>query len=56
MSNGKTWKDFVVMLCDLGVQNSSQEIAQVINRNNDVKVTWQAVAGVRGNLTRKRGK
>ena len=53
-SSGKSWKEFVVMLCDLGVQNSSQEIAHVINRNNDVKVTWQAVAGVVGNTRRKR--
>lgn len=53
MSKEKTWKDFVVMLHDLGIQNSSQEIATVINRNNDVKVSWQQVAGVRASVTRK---
>jgi hypothetical protein len=54
MNNGKSWKDFVVMLCDLGVQNTSQEIAHVINRNGTEKVTWYQVAGVRSHLTRKR--
>lgn len=41
------WKGFVRMLCKMNVTNTSQEIADVINRNSDLKITWQAVAGVK---------
>lgn len=54
MANGQNWKEFVVMLCNLGVQNSSKEIASIINRNiTGQSVSWQQVAGVRANLTKK---
>jgi hypothetical protein len=53
MSNNKTWKDFVVMLHDLGVQNTSSEIARVINRSSDEQVSWCQVAGVKSAITRK---
>ena len=54
MANGQNWKEFVVMLCNLGVQNSSKEIASIINRNiSGNTVTWQQVAGVRASLTKK---
>lgn len=56
MANGQTWKEFVVMLCNLGVQNSSKEIASIINRNittGGSAITWQQVAGVRASLTKK---
>jgi radical SAM superfamily enzyme len=53
MANGKNWKEFVGMLVDLGVQNSSKEIATIINRNNETQISWQQVAGVRAAITKK---
>lgn len=54
MANGQNWKEFVVMLHNLGVQNSSKEIASIINRNiSGDSVSWQQVAGVRASLTKK---
>jgi hypothetical protein len=53
MANGQNWKEFVTMLVDLNVQNSSQEIAAIINRNSSEQVSWQKVAGVRSALTKK---
>jgi hypothetical protein len=46
------WKSFVRMLCKMNVSNSSQEIADVINRNSSNKITWQAVAGVKSAITK----
>lgn len=54
MANGQDWKEFVVMLCDLGVRNSSGEIASIINRNNNLNITERQVAGVRAAATKKR--
>ena len=54
MSKEKTWKDFVVMLTDLGVKNTSDEIASVINRDGSNNVTRQMVAGVRAGITKKK--
>lgn len=54
MNGSKNWKEFVTMLVDLGVQNSSQEIANVINRNGSNNVSWQQVAGVVGKARKGR--
>lgn len=53
-ANAKTWKNFVVMLTDLGVKNTSSEIASVINRDGTENVTPMQVAGVRASITKKR--
>ena len=47
------WKQFVVMLLKLGACNSSKEIASTINRHSDNNVSWQQVAGVIANETKK---
>lgn len=46
------WKGFVRMLCKMNVSNSSQEIADVINRHSSNTVSWQAVAGVKSAYTK----
>lgn len=47
----KTWKDFVVMLCNLGATNSSKEIAQILSAKGETVSTGQ-VAAVKANHTR----
>lgn len=43
------WKDFVVKLCELGATNTSQEIADVINKNGTETVGSRQVAAVKAN-------
>lgn len=47
------WKQFVIMLLKLGACNSSKEIANTINRHSEFDVSWQQVAGVIANETKK---
>ena len=50
------WKVFVGKLVELGVSNSSSEIATVINRNSGLSITSQQVAGVKAAATRRLNK
>lgn len=56
MSN-TSWKDFVNMLLEIGVKNTSKEIANIINSNNNFpKVTWFQVAGIMAAYTKRKKK
>ena len=51
--NKENWKQFVQTCCELKVVNSSQQIADVINRNTGLSVTSGQVAAVKANWTRR---
>lgn len=52
-SNTKNdWKKFVVMLLQLGVNNTSEEIANVIYKHSDQIVTKGQISAVKANFTR----
>jgi hypothetical protein len=54
--NMNNWKKFVVSLCELGVTNTSSEIAAVINKNGTEDVRANQVAAVKANWKRRANK
>lgn len=55
LGSSLTWQTFVRQLCELGVQNSSKEIAAIINNNTGQSITPMQVAGVKAAYTKSRG-
>lgn len=55
-SSCDNWKPFVRLLCELGVNNSSKDIADVINKNTQYSVRWTQVAGIKSHYARQKNK
>jgi len=48
------WKQFVITCCELNIKNTSQQIADTINRNTGLSISAGSVSATKANWTRKK--